>query len=178
MVWYFFGVYITNRTLCGRLKIWNFSSRVDNNFTSSLCSFMKYFQHSKRNFVSPRSHVISSISLKDWKNISVTNDRLLRLEMVCSPCLWILNQQTIITNLIKNKVRTATEYKVAIFCRKEKKTESKISNKDNSELSKRYHHRKTIEKITIKGIIITKNVNQTTRCCNDNLEKNKQIWNY
>ena len=42
------GVYIIYRTLHGRLEIQNFSSRV-------------IFQHSKRNFVSPRSHVISSI---------------------------------------------------------------------------------------------------------------------
>ena len=31
-------------------------------FTRSLRSLVKYFQHSKRNFVSPRGHVISSIS--------------------------------------------------------------------------------------------------------------------
>ena len=30
-------------------------------FTRSLHSLVKYFQHLKRNFVSPRSHVISSI---------------------------------------------------------------------------------------------------------------------
>ena len=30
-------------------------------FTRSLRSLVKYFQHSKRNFVSPRGHVISSI---------------------------------------------------------------------------------------------------------------------
>ena len=50
MVWYFIGVYIINRTLHGHLEIRNFSSRVEN-----------IFQHSKRNFVSPRGHVISSI---------------------------------------------------------------------------------------------------------------------
>ena len=52
MVWYFIGVYIINRTLNGRLEIRNFSTRVEKIF----------FQHSKRNFVSPRGHVISSIS--------------------------------------------------------------------------------------------------------------------
>ena len=31
-------------------------------FTRSLRSLVKYFQHSNRNFVSPRGHVISSIS--------------------------------------------------------------------------------------------------------------------
>ena len=30
-------------------------------FTHSLCSLVKYFQHSKRNFVSPRGHVISTM---------------------------------------------------------------------------------------------------------------------
>ena len=50
MVWYFIGVYIIKRTLHGRLEIRKFSSGVE-----------KIFQHSKRNFVSPRGHVISSI---------------------------------------------------------------------------------------------------------------------
>ena len=48
MVWHFIGVYIINRTLHDRLEIRNFTSRI--------------FQHEKRNFVSPRGHVISSIS--------------------------------------------------------------------------------------------------------------------
>ena len=52
MVWYFIGVYIINRTLHGRLEIQNFSSRVEKIFHSFA---------SKRNFVSPRGHVISSI---------------------------------------------------------------------------------------------------------------------
>ena len=50
MVWHFIGVYIRNRTLHDRLEIRNFFSRVE------------IFQHSKKNFVSPRGHVISSIS--------------------------------------------------------------------------------------------------------------------
>ena len=54
MVWYFIGVYIINRTLHGLLEIRNFSSRVE-----------KIFQQSKRNFVSPRGHVISSIYVYD-----------------------------------------------------------------------------------------------------------------
>ena len=66
MVWYFIGVYIINRTLHGRLEIRNFSSRVE-----------KIFQHSKRNFVSQRGHVISSIyqglhSLEKSLNIYAT----------------------------------------------------------------------------------------------------------
>ena len=39
------------------LEILNFSSRVQKYFTRSR------FQHSKRNLVSPRSHLISSISI-------------------------------------------------------------------------------------------------------------------
>ena len=61
MVWQFIGVYIINRILHGRLKIRNFSSRVEKIF-HSFAALTHIFQHSKRNFVSPRSHVISSIS--------------------------------------------------------------------------------------------------------------------
>ena len=61
MLWYIMSVYIINRTLHGRLEIRNFSSHVEKYFTHSLCSLMKYFQHSKRNFVSPHRHVISSM---------------------------------------------------------------------------------------------------------------------
>ena len=60
MVWYFIGVYIINRTLHGRLEIWNFSSSVEKYFTSERSDF---FQHEKRNFIYPRNHVISSIYL-------------------------------------------------------------------------------------------------------------------
>ena len=55
MVLYFIGVYIINRTLHGRLEIRNFSSRVEKIFHSFA------LQLSKRNFVSPRGHVMSSI---------------------------------------------------------------------------------------------------------------------
>ena len=51
MVLYSIGFYIINRTLHGRLDIRNFSSRL----------VLKIFQHSKRNFVSPHVHVISSM---------------------------------------------------------------------------------------------------------------------
>ena len=64
MVWYFIGVYIINRTLHGRLEIRNFSSRVENISLVRCAHSWNIFQHSKRNFVSPRSHVISSITLK------------------------------------------------------------------------------------------------------------------
>ena len=57
MVGYFIGVYIINKTLHGCLEIRNFSSHVEN--ISLVCVI---FQHLKRNFVSRRSHVISSIS--------------------------------------------------------------------------------------------------------------------
>ena len=64
MVWYFIGVYIINRTLHGRLEIRNFSSRVEKNISLFCCAHSwNIFQHSKINFVSPRGHVISSISL-------------------------------------------------------------------------------------------------------------------
>ena len=49
MVWYCIGVNIINRTLHGSLEVLNSSSRIE-----------KIFQKSKRNFVSLRSHVISS----------------------------------------------------------------------------------------------------------------------
>ena len=49
MVWYCIGVYIINRTLHGSLEVLNSSPRIE-----------KIFQKSKRNFVSPRGHVISS----------------------------------------------------------------------------------------------------------------------
>ena len=55
---------IINRTLHGRLEIRNFSSRVENISLVRCAHSWNIFQHSKRNFVSPRSHVISSITLK------------------------------------------------------------------------------------------------------------------
>ena len=61
MVWYFIGVYIINRTLHGRLEIRNFSSRVENISRLSAANEWNIFQHSRRNFVSPRGHVISSM---------------------------------------------------------------------------------------------------------------------
>ena len=62
MVWHFIGVYIINRTLHGRLEIRNFSSRVEKNISLVRCVHSwNIFQHSKRNCVSPRGHVISSM---------------------------------------------------------------------------------------------------------------------
>ena len=62
MVWYFIGVYVINRTLRGRLEIQHFSSSVEKYFTSVAQRTSEiFFQHEKRNFVSPRGHVISSI---------------------------------------------------------------------------------------------------------------------
>ena len=43
MVWYFIGVYKINRTLHGRLEIRNFFSCVEEFFTRSLRSLVKYF---------------------------------------------------------------------------------------------------------------------------------------
>ena len=61
MVWYFIGVYVKNGTLHGRLEIRNFSSRVENISLIRCAHSWNIFQQSKRNFVSPRGHVISSI---------------------------------------------------------------------------------------------------------------------
>ena len=61
MVWYFIGVYIINRTLHGRLEIRNFSSRVENISLVRYAHSWNIFQHSKKNSVSPRGHVISSM---------------------------------------------------------------------------------------------------------------------
>ena len=63
MVWYFISVYIINRILHGRLEIRNFSSHVENISLVCCAHSWNIFQHSKRNFLSPRDHVISSISL-------------------------------------------------------------------------------------------------------------------
>ena len=59
MVWYFIGVYVINRAF-RRIKLL-FSSSVEN-ISLVLCAHSwNIFQHSKKNFVSPRGHVISSI---------------------------------------------------------------------------------------------------------------------
>ena len=58
-------VYITNRIIHGRLKIWNLSSRVHIRYiTSSLRSLVRYrCEHSKINSIFPRAHVLFSIYL-------------------------------------------------------------------------------------------------------------------
>ena len=64
MVWHFIGFYIINRILHGRAEIRNFSSRVEKNISLiRLAHSWNIFQHSQRNFVSPRGHVISSLSI-------------------------------------------------------------------------------------------------------------------
>ena len=55
-------LYIINRTLHGCLETRNFSSHVENISLIRCALLWNIFQHSKRNFVSPRAHVISSIS--------------------------------------------------------------------------------------------------------------------
>ena len=50
MVWYFTGVYIINRTLHGRLKIRNFSSRVEKIFHSFDALSREIFFNSRRDF--------------------------------------------------------------------------------------------------------------------------------
>ena len=75
MIWYLISVYITNRTLHGRLEIPNFSSRVEKNISLIRCAHSwNIFQHSKRNFVSPRGHVISSIYVDDDIDIGIDQD--------------------------------------------------------------------------------------------------------
>ena len=74
MVWYFIGVYIINRILDGRLEIRNFSSRVENISLVHCAHSWNIFQHSKRNFVSPRNHVISSIYCIHWLFTKISGD--------------------------------------------------------------------------------------------------------
>ena len=50
MVWYFIGVYKINRTLDGRLEIRNFFSCVEDIFTRSLRSLVKYFSTVEEKF--------------------------------------------------------------------------------------------------------------------------------
>ena len=61
---HFINIYIINRTLHGRLGIRILSSRAES-ISHSFASLTRerYLQHSKIKFVSPRGHVISSISL-------------------------------------------------------------------------------------------------------------------
>ena len=60
----FISIYKINRTLHDRLGIRILSSRAES-ISHSLASLTRerYFQHSKIKFVSPRGHVISSISI-------------------------------------------------------------------------------------------------------------------
>ena len=61
---HFINIYIINRTLHGRLGIPILSSRAES-ISHSFASLTRerYLQHSKIKLVSPRGHVISSISL-------------------------------------------------------------------------------------------------------------------
>ena len=79
MVWYFSGVYIinTHRTLHGCLETQNFSSRIEKNISL----IRAIFQHSKRNFVSPCSHVISPIY---YINANEIPSELLRENLISS----------------------------------------------------------------------------------------------
>ena len=72
MAWFWFMewlilVYIINRIIHGRLEIWNLSSRVHIRYlTHSLRSLVRYqCEHSKINSISPRDHVLFSISFSD-----------------------------------------------------------------------------------------------------------------
>ena len=57
------------RKLLGRLEIRKFFSRVEKYFTSERI----FFQRSKRNFVSPRGHVISSINHSFIQKLDISN---------------------------------------------------------------------------------------------------------
>ena len=62
--WYT-SIYIINRTLHGRLGIRILPSRAESiSHSFAALSRERYFQHSKIKFVSPRSHVISSMCTK------------------------------------------------------------------------------------------------------------------
>ena len=66
---HFINIYIINRTLHGRLGIRVLSSRAES-ISHSFASLTRerYFQHEKIKFVSPRGHVISSISFTHFRN--------------------------------------------------------------------------------------------------------------
>ena len=68
-------VYIINRIIHGRLEIWNLSSRVHIRYlTRSLCSLVRYrCEHSKINSISPRAHVLFSISPSRFTDTDATN---------------------------------------------------------------------------------------------------------
>ena len=95
MVWYFIGVYIINRTLHGRLEIQNFSSRVENISLVRYAHSGNFFQHSKKNSVSPRGHVISSMYDKiDIRNLQSEKheNRCLETSLECSDALNFISQ--------------------------------------------------------------------------------------
>ena len=66
MVWYFIGVYIIKRTLHAA---WRYE--------------ISLFQYSKRNFVSPRGHVISSI----YRIIGISTYSCIAIRDH-TPCYW------------------------------------------------------------------------------------------
>ena len=63
----FISTYKINRTLHGRLGIRILSSRAESiSHSFALLTRERYFQHSKIKFVSPRSHVMSSLLTSYW----------------------------------------------------------------------------------------------------------------
>ena len=72
MIWYFIGVYTINRILHGCAEIQDFSSRVEEYFTRSLRSIVKYFSTLEEKFR------ISALSC----NILYLNPLSLALEMI------------------------------------------------------------------------------------------------
>ena len=75
------------------------------------------FQHSKRNFVSPRDHVISSICVMVWLRITYTwlHDRM----DFHLPCLWSL-QKTLphqVSFILKRKKRRIQKHAISLELR-------------------------------------------------------------
>ena len=70
LLFFFFPIlsWQTLRILHGRAEIRNFSSSVEKYFTRLLRSIVKYFQHEKRNFVSPSGHVMFYLLYKHQWN--------------------------------------------------------------------------------------------------------------
>lgn len=89
----------------------------------------------------------------------------------------ITGSDLVSTNLIKNKVWTTTQHKVAIFCQKkyETKLETKAIRETNQATTKKTN---TTEEQKYNDENVTEHINQTTRRCNDNLKKNWEPHSY
>ena len=112
MVWhmYFIGANIINRTLSGRFRDTKFPLSCLRNLSIVRCAHSwKIFQHSKRNFVFPRCHVISSIYFKKTESLG---NAILELWLVWPS--WYMSHYTILSKygnctrllkVLKNKLK-------------------------------------------------------------------------